>query len=209
MKQEIKIARQLHKFAKLAEKAGTAFKVPDPTEVIEASTKQPAYYEAEALLLAIEKPARFIYKICKREECKEPFGTNYRGVAYCSDNCRKKDLAKIGIRWSPEKSQEERWGGEPPLIVPPSVVKLLKDLLSQIEPTQLSYVDGSPQPDLLDDSEKTNLLLQRDEPILPQPTQTSSVFRFVTNLPRFQTHHEQSPPLDKYSAQDISDNTSS
>ena len=82
--------------------------------------------DAEAVLSFIEKPARFAFKPCKR--CGEMFGTSYRAVAYCGDNCRAKHLLETtGIRWDPHKSAEERWGGEPPQVLPPlAVAKLLQ-----------------------------------------------------------------------------------
>ena len=75
--------------------------------------------QGEAVLLFLESPAKFTSKQCKR--CGEYFGTNYRSVAYCSDNCRSRAMNDIfGMVWNwTEKSEEERWGGEPPLIIPP------------------------------------------------------------------------------------------
>jgi hypothetical protein len=146
-----------HDLSKFAEKK---HQVVQAVEV--ASTRQlPAYYEAEALLLALEKPARFMYKTCKREECQEPFGTNYRGVGYCSDNCRAKALEKIGIRWTPGKNPEDRWGGEPPLILPPAVVKLLAQQLafllqSSSEEEKLSSESAESVKIVQDDPHSTN-----------------------------------------------------
>lgn len=134
-----------------------------------AATKQlPRYYEAEGLLLFLEQPSRFMVKVCKRTECQEPFGTNYRSVAYCSDNCRAKDLMKIGIRWDPTKSPEDRWRGEPPLILPPVVVKMLVQQLSAlIEPDVVSalqkieFSEQTPPPPDVQNSTSS--------PVLPDP----------------------------------------
>ncbi len=134
MNEDIKMQRSLAKLAKLM---GTAAPVA-PEKITremarEARATKPApFYEAEAVLFFLEKPARFMVKPCKREECKEPFGTNYRGVAYCSDKCRIKELKRQGILWNPSKQPEERWGGEPPLIIPPEALKALM-ALAQIQ----------------------------------------------------------------------------
>lgn len=83
--------------------------------------------QGEAVLLWLESPAKFTTKVCKREACQQPFGTNYRSVAYCSDNCRSRDVSNmLGIKWDwTRASEEERWGGEPPLIIPPAAMKNL------------------------------------------------------------------------------------
>ena len=111
--------------------------------------RPPAYMEAEAVLLSLEKPAVFTYKPCKR--CGEMFGTNYRGVGYCSDNCRVKHLqSQTGIVWNPSRATpEERWGGEPPLVIPPSILKLLlpwaEHLVAQATQNQSKMSDELPQ----------------------------------------------------------------
>jgi hypothetical protein len=81
----------------------------------------------EGVLASIHRPGDYLYRCCKRESCKQPFGSNYRAVAYCSDRCRISDFeSTTGIKWS-NKSPEERWGGEPPLVIPPDVIfKMLR-----------------------------------------------------------------------------------
>jgi len=98
--------------------------------VAEASTKTVSkHFEAEAVLSFLHKPSGWLLKLFNREECGQPFGTNYKSVGYCSDNCRSKDLAKSGIHWNPHKSPEERWGGEPPLLIPPEAILAMANLL--------------------------------------------------------------------------------
>ena len=114
-------------------------------------TADQIHLQVDAVLLYLEKPARFIIKICKY--CKEPFGTNYRAVAYWSNSHRAKVLyQETGIRWNPHKSEHERWGGEPPLIIPPMAVSKLREfaeqLLAQLPesvPPILQPVSESPQ----------------------------------------------------------------
>lgn len=98
-----------------------------------------SYLEAEAVLLSLEKPARFTTKVCK--ECGEAFGTDYRAVAYCSDHCRAKALKRIGILWNYHKHPRERWGSpfarvEPPLVIPPDVLKQMAGLLESQRTTE-------------------------------------------------------------------------
>lgn len=84
--------------------------------------------QGEAVLLWLESPAKFTTKICKRPECAQPFGTNYRSVAYCSDNCRAKHTSELlGVKWDwTRATEEERWGGEPPLIIPPAALRKIQ-----------------------------------------------------------------------------------
>jgi hypothetical protein len=98
-------------------------------------TPQDLSMHAEAVLLSLQQPAHFMSKKCKY--CGEYFGTNYRAVAYCSDSHRAKALRAEGIEWNPHKTAEERWGGEPPLVIPPEarrkLVKFAQVLLAQEE----------------------------------------------------------------------------
>lgn len=127
MSEDIKMKRNLAKLAKLMGPAAPVSPEKITREMAREAraTKPSPIYEAEAVLLMLEQPARFMVKPCKREECKEPFGTNYRSVAYCSDNCRIKELKTMGILWNPSKRPEERWGGEAPLLIPPAALKML------------------------------------------------------------------------------------
>lgn len=82
--------------------------------------------QGEAVLLFLESPAKFTTKQCKR--CGEPFGTNYRSVGYCSDGCRARSMEEqLGIKWNWLKPDEDRWGGEPPLIIPPAALRKLQE----------------------------------------------------------------------------------
>jgi hypothetical protein len=84
--------------------------------------------QGDAVLLFLESPAKFTTKTCKR--CGEIFGTNYRGVSYCSDRCRAASMEEqLGIKWNWMKPDEDRWGGEPPLIIPPLALQKLKQFV--------------------------------------------------------------------------------
>lgn len=103
----------------------------DPDKVEKAFDEAPMHsdekmLQAEGVLLHLLKPARFISKKCKRKECGETFGTSYRAVAYCSDNCRAKDLeAQTGIRWNPHTDRYRNLDAERPLVIGPQAYQRL------------------------------------------------------------------------------------
>lgn len=190
-----KKARAMAKFARLAQQIGGSIQAPDiqaaTAELAEKRHELPAFYEAEGVLRFLEKPASFTVKICKREGCKEPFGTNYRAVAYCSDNCRRRDLERTGIRWNPHKPPEERWQGEPPLVLPPQVIRALIALLSQVEPELLSKLDESQisEPDPIE----IGRTISPEQPQQSTPAEENtggSVFRFLRDRPTDLLHRE-------------------
>lgn len=126
-KQE-KLIEYLKSQGKLTDEQAAEIRLQEPRE-----TRDDRSLQAEAVLAFIQKPINFVVRNCKRTECGQSFGTNYLYVGYCSDNCRAKDLAKIGIQWDHQKSARDRWGGEPPLVVPPSALQALKVLLLQTQ----------------------------------------------------------------------------
>jgi len=140
--------------AKLAALLGGSVSQTDVSTAVEEiradRLRTPAYWDIESVLRCIEKPAAFTYKKCKR--CNEMFGTNYRGVAYCSDSCRASAFEQqTGIKWNYERSSpEQRWGGEPPLVVPPAVFKKLLPWAQHIvaiqNQEQYQNLDSDPQP---------------------------------------------------------------
>ena len=150
MKQQKKTERAVKGLQNLLAQLGV-----DQTVITEAVknvplTPQDLSMHAEAVLLSLQQPAHFMSKKCKF--CGEYFGTNYRAVAYCSDSHRAKALLAEGIVWNPHKTAEERWGGEPPLVIPPEarrkLVKFAEVLLAQEEilqrETQMS--ESLPEP---------------------------------------------------------------
>ena len=134
MNDDIRVARNLAKLAKQLAAVGVTTQEIKVTkeDAREARANKPQpFWAAEAVLKFLEKPACFMQKQCARKACGEWFGTNYRGVGYCTDNCRIRSLQEIGIAWDPGKREEERWGGEPPLIVPPAALKKLIQMAQQ------------------------------------------------------------------------------
>lgn len=141
MRKETKAKRALTGIEAYLAKSGVQLDVVK--EVIEKAPthRDEIHLQAEAVLLYLERPARFIMKPCKL--CGEHFGTNYRAVAYCSDAHRAKALtSQTGIPWNPHKTPQERWGGEAPLIIPPSAVNKLRQFAEQLL-AQLPAADDS------------------------------------------------------------------
>jgi hypothetical protein len=101
MKRETKTKKATDWLANYLKQAGHEEEAVKEAISSAPTTKDAVSLQGEAVLLYIEKPARFTMKKCKR--CKEVFGTNYRYVSYCSNNCM-----------------------EQPLIIPPAALKRLK-----------------------------------------------------------------------------------
>lgn len=178
----IKMARALEKLAKLtATMKGEEAPELDRKQLVaavkeeKASRPRASDMDAEAVLLVLRQPAAFTYKVCKRVECKEPFGTNYHSVAYCSNRCRAKDLLDLGVTWDPSKTEEERWAGEPPLMIPPAAVKVLRRLLAtlpdddSLSPYELKHAQQEPIEESETDTDETtpvplNVPLEKHQP---------------------------------------------
>lgn len=124
MKEKTKRERALKKNLELLEKLGGIKLDADTVRQEVAATRVGVSDSLEGVLVSIRRPGDYTYRLCKR--CRQPFGSNYISVGYCSDICRIRDFEELtGCKWNHHKSQEERWGGEPPLIIPPEVVKAM------------------------------------------------------------------------------------
>ena len=89
--------------------------------------------QAEGVLLHLIKPTRFISKTCARPECGLVFGTSYRSVGYCSDNCRARHLeSQTGIRWNPHTDRYRNLEGERPLVIGPQAYQVLVEFAKHI-----------------------------------------------------------------------------
>lgn len=132
MRKNKKAERDLQKLmAMLADKGFEQEKIVKAAEVAPTG-REAISRQGEAVLMFLEAPAKFTTKECKR--CKEPFGTNYRAVAYCSDNCRAKAVFEItGMNWDWRKPEEERWGGEPPMVIDPKSFKKLNQFVDALQ----------------------------------------------------------------------------
>lgn len=132
--------------------------------------------QGEAVLLFLESPAKFTTKQCKR--CGEYFGTNYRSVGYCSDNCRARAISEqLGVKWDWLRPEEERWGGEPPLVIPPAAIKKLQEFTL--------FFAAIPQPQNQTES-LPNQEASEQEPLLPpEPSEYRiSLDSLISSLPQ-------------------------
>jgi hypothetical protein len=152
VRQKKKVERAVKGLQDWLAKSGIATETIQEATEYHSLTKQELSLQAEAVLLSLDKPLGFVTKLCRL--CGVAFETNYRSVAYCSDAHRAKALKAQGIIWNPHKTQEERWGGEPPLVIPPEArTKLLewaRTLVAQeneIQPLQNLESDGLALPD--------------------------------------------------------------
>lgn len=98
---------------------------------IDLNQQDAARREADSVVLYVENPALFRETDCR--QCGRHFATNYGSVAMCSDKCRRDWLRNIGIEWNPNKSQDERWAGRIPLVVPPDALPLAKAALESVQ----------------------------------------------------------------------------
>ena len=79
-------------------------------------------------------------------ECKQTFLTNYRANVYCSQQCFKDGLAKLGIKWRPNRTLEEQWGTyEPPLHIPPGAIKAMRHLIDLVDQGMIGQSDNQEQ----------------------------------------------------------------
>lgn len=199
-RQEIKDARVAAKLAALLQDLGASVKTASHDEYKEAAKenrrRRPSAdgRDAEAVLKCLFLPAAYTFKQCKR--CGETFGTNYRSVAYCSDNCRAKTLAQAGIEWDPTKREEERWGGsavprEAPSIIPPAAVKALWQMLQPIfspdeilSPEQLDEILPEPSAQVVE-SVPTLLLDAQEKKTQPEQNPEQSALLGFGAIPAF------------------------
>lgn len=148
MRASKKADRAMEQLAKMLASHGIEDKVIEDVRESAPTHRDAISRQGEAVLLFLESPAKFTTKYCKRPVCGEPFGTNYRGVAYCSDNCRSKHMSDlIGVKWDwLRATDEERWGGEPPLIIPPAAYRKIRQFVTFfVDSLQTQSQTESPQ----------------------------------------------------------------
>ena len=180
MREKLKQERNLEKIKALLLKHGIEHEIIEEA-IAEAPTFQDAISrQGEAVLLFLEEPAKFTAKLCKR--CGEPFSTNYRYVAYCTDICRAKEISsQTGVSWDWMKSENERWGfKEPPLVIPPQAFKKLQKYVAVLQSRSLVETEPTqPQPilpDPLSEAELHKILDNSPTNPLPQPAQLEPAY---------------------------------
>jgi hypothetical protein len=129
MKKETKDEKRKKQLAELFGIEEHLPEVPVQETPKEVKTKNDISREAEAVLFYIYDSRKFIQKECGF--CGYTFVVNRGNVAYCSDNCRRRNLARIGITWNPDKDSSERWDFREPLVVPPQVLEHLEPYLQK------------------------------------------------------------------------------
>lgn len=95
-------------------------------------TEESLILEADSALIYFSlKGEGFTRQECRN--CGRTFAykyTTFGKVSLCSLECRKAELEKLGIKWNPYKTPEERWAtefkeGPLPAIVPPDALAAL------------------------------------------------------------------------------------
>jgi hypothetical protein len=156
----------------------------DPDAVNKAFDDAPMHndenmLQAEGVLLHLLKPTRFMSKKCKRPECGETFGTSYRAVAYCSDNCRARHLeSQTGIRWNPHTDRYRNLDGERPLVIGPKAYAVLVEFAQHILAQNGIVVD--PQKDQTQQVQIDQTLEPQPEPQSPELTGEYGLFQLVS-----------------------------
>jgi hypothetical protein len=108
-------------------------------EVADYSNETPETqrFRAEGILYSLEYPlSPRVTKVCKREECKRPFLSNYAAVAYCGNECLALDLRQhFGIAWVPHnRVKKEKWEVRAPAqIIPLQALLAMKTIVAQAE----------------------------------------------------------------------------
>lgn len=100
-------------------------------------TPQRVAFRGQAVLRSLEFPSEArLTKVCKNEDCKNVFVSNYYSVAYCSVLCMEIKLKKhFGLAWTPHaRIKKERWEvrAEPEMI-PMRALQAMKMIVSRVE----------------------------------------------------------------------------
>lgn len=129
MKPEKKAERTLQKLQEYLLATGVDPEALKQAQQTPVQSRDESSLEAEAVLAYVDNPKSFLRKVCKR--CEEPFLANFQSVAYCSDHCRSRALAQLGVQWNPHRSMQDRWRGNPPMIVPAAALRQIASLATQ------------------------------------------------------------------------------
>jgi hypothetical protein len=119
--------------------------------------------EAESVLFFIASRGKgFTDKKCA--ECELPFASTYAAVAYCSNLCRFKNLAKNGIQWNPYgKTDSERWDGRIPKVVGPQALQAAWEVVDRLveEDAEAENSEDDSVDEVIDPSEEDfDIMLQ-------------------------------------------------
>lgn len=121
MKDETKRAKLV---ALLGLEAPTNLTGPKPQTLKDTRSR-----EAEAVIAFVTEPQRFARVTCRT--CGRDFAVNRANVSQCSDQCRAKELDKLGIQWDWSKDPSTRWyvvsqhgkSTNEPLVIPSEAIQ--------------------------------------------------------------------------------------
>ncbi len=109
-----------------------------------AETRDDKLREAESVHIYFStNGAGFKEKECKWCHKIFAYSWNVDSISFCSIGCAAESLKQIGIKWSPDKDQSERWGKYAPAVVPPGALEILKDQLNGFQEDLPSDTDSS------------------------------------------------------------------
>lgn len=104
-------------------------------------TKESVSRELRLVIEILHRRVELVQRACG--ECNRTFACDYLYAAFCSDACRAANLFRLtGIIWDADKSERERWSGEPPSIIKPETLEQLHNFAKTILaiPTADAYV---------------------------------------------------------------------
>ena len=132
----------------------------------DVAPKQQANIEANSTLRALNWPHDQLMPV-RCWECQEIFLTNYNANVYCSQQCFKDGLAKKGIKWRPDRTLSEQWGGyEPPMHIPPGALEVMRHLIRLADSGNLPQ-PRNPEPGFLEELSTPEPSVEYD---LPNPS---------------------------------------
>lgn len=123
----------LAKFQKAPTQARQVKRVKEPKESISR--------ELRLVIEILHRRVELVQRACG--ECGKTFACDYLYASFCSDQCRAANLFRLtGIIWDSDKSERERWSGEPPSIIKPETLEQLHNFAKAILsiPTADRYV---------------------------------------------------------------------
>lgn len=115
----------------------------------------------EAELVVKHLQMKRVPRITQCQNCKESFSTDYEFNKHCSDECLRRTLEKLGLKWNPDKTPEERWQAEEiPSTITPTTLKAILPVFERAV-NSISFV-GSETVKFYPDVVEEPLVLQDD-----------------------------------------------
>jgi hypothetical protein len=144
---------------------------------------QRVLFRGQGVLRSLECPTEErLTKVCKNEDCKNVFTSNYHSVAYCSIICCEYALKKhYGLAWRPSsRIQRERWEvrAEPEMI-PMRALQAMKMIVARVEndlgyPIEIDQKAFEKIPSGILKPESSSVSHKPSEPLLEEPLSSAS-----------------------------------